>query len=222
MSMTRFLLGLMLAVLPLAAQTSSLQGFATDPEGKTMPDLIVTITNQDTGTSRKTLTDDTGAFSFLQMSPGTYKVDASKPGFRNFSSVAILQVSSPATLNIRMEIGQVTETVNVVAEVAAVNSQNASVGNAFTETQITQLPLQTRNIVALLSVQPGVTSTGQVIGAKSDQNNVTLDGVDVNDNQSSSGFSAALPVPLDSIEQFRTTVVGQGADQGRSSGAKFH
>ncbi|HEV8145385.1 MAG TPA: carboxypeptidase-like regulatory domain-containing protein, partial [Bryobacteraceae bacterium] len=218
--MTRFVLALMLAVLPLAAQTSSLQGFATDPEGKTMPDLIVTITNQDTGTSRKTLTDDTGAFSFLQMSPGTYKVDASKPGFRNFTSVAVLQVSSPATLNIRMEIGQVTETVNVVAEVAAVNSQNASVGNAFTETQITQLPLQTRNIVGLLSVQPGVTSTGQVIGAKSDQNNVTLDGVDVNDNQSSTGFSAALPVPLDSIEQFRTTVVGQGADQGRSSGGQ--
>src|SRR5258706_5651359 len=146
--MTRFAFGLMLAALPLAAQTSSLQGFATDPEGRTMPDLVVTITNQDTGAARKTLTDDTGAYGFSQIAPGSYKLEAAKPGFRSFTSAVILQVNTPGTLNIRMEVGQVTETVNVVAEVNVVNTQNASVGNAFTETQIQGLPLQTRNIVA--------------------------------------------------------------------------
>src|SRR6185369_345615 len=58
------------------------------------------------------------------------------------------------------------------------------------------------------------------LGARRDQNNVTLDGVDANDNQSSTGFNAALPIPLDSVQEFRTTVAGQGADQGRSSGGQ--
>jgi hypothetical protein len=93
----------------------------------------------------------------------------------------------------------------------------------------------------LLSIQPGVTPTGEVLGARRDQNNVTLDGVDANDNQNSginattstltngsnangvpgeAGFNAALPVPLDSVQEFRVTVGGQGADQGRSSGGQ--
>jgi hypothetical protein len=82
----------------------------------------------------------------------------------------------------------------------------------------------------LLSLQPGVTPTGEVVGARRDQNNITLDGVDVNDNQNAGvittngvttqGFNAALPVPLDSVQEFRTTVAGQGADQGRSSGGQ--
>ena len=75
-------------------------------------------------------------------------------------------------------------------------------------------------MVALLSLQPGVAPDGQVLGAKPDQNNVTLDGVDVNDNEGNSGFNAVLPVPLDSVQEFRTTVAGQGADQGRSSGGQ--
>jgi hypothetical protein len=69
-------------------------------------------------------------------------------------------------------------------------------------------------------LQPGVTATGQVIGAKADQNNVTLDGVDVNDSQGTDGFNSVLPIPLDSVQEFRTTVAGQGADQGRSAGGQ--
>ena len=112
-------------------------------------------------------------------------------------------------------------------ELSAINTQNATVGNAFTQVQVRQLPLQTRNVVELLSLQPGVASTGEVLGAKRDQNNVTLDGVDVNDNQAagmanttSAGLNAALPVPLDSVQEFRVTIAGQGADQGRSAGGQ--
>src|ERR1700751_2317920 len=98
----------------------------------------------------------------------------------------------------------------------------SSIGNAFTEKQVRQLPLQTRNVVELLSLQPGVTTSGEVLGARRDQNNITLDGVDVNDNQNAglvtqnsttgntyqgvngngantnSGFNSVLPIPLDS------------------------
>ncbi len=83
--------------------------------------------------------------------------------------------------------------------------------------------MQTRNVVDLLGMQPGVAPNGEVLGAKRDQNNVMLDGVDVNDPQppsDSNGFRAALPVPLDSVQEFRTTIAGQGADQGRSSGGQ--
>lgn len=107
----------------------------------------------------------------------------------------------------------------MVAEVTSINTQNATVGNLFTEMQIRQLPIQTRNVVDLLSLQPGVSPTGEVLGAKRDQNNITLDGVDINDTQppsDASGFRAALPIPLDSVQEFRTTVAGQGADQGRA------
>jgi hypothetical protein len=171
--------------------------------------------------------DDAGAYSLLQVQPGTYKVEVQKPGFTTYVSEVRLQVNVPTTLNIQLAIGQTTETVNVVAEAAQVNTQDATIGNPFTETQVRELPLQTRNVVALLSVQPGVAPTGEVLGAKKDQNNITLDGVDVNDNQNSgvtttntTGFNSALPVPLDSVQEFRTTVAGQGADQGRSAGGQ--
>src|SRR5262249_57716759 len=120
--------------------------------------------------------------------------------------------------NIKMEVGAVTETVNVLGEITTINTENATIGNPFTETQVRQLPLQTRNVVELLSLQPGVTPTGEVIGARKDQNNVTLDGVDINDNQTAgvensngtaptpgynvgtnfreTGFNSALPMTL--------------------------
>ncbi len=230
---------ILLAGLPMAAQTSTLSGEVTDVQGAIAPDTSVTITNSATGGSRKVLSNGRGEYSFQQVEPGNYKVEAVKPGFKTFTSDLTLQVSSPATLNIRMEVGQVTDTINVEGEAAVVNTQNATTGNAFTEKQIKELPLQTRNVVALLSVQPGVAATGQVLGARNDQNNVTLDGVDVNDNQngnvaastsqtgtvagsgnSPTGFNAALPIPLDSVEEFRVTVAGINADQGRSSGGQ--
>ncbi len=145
-----------------------------------------------------------------------------------------------------MEIGTTGQTVNVTAETSLVSTSDASVGNAFTEHSIKQLPLDTRNVVQLLSLQPGVTSSGEVLGSRRDQNNIILDGVDVNDNENSGsgrhcqlgifarfqrqfdavsnvrfeGFNSVLPIPLDSVQEFRVTVAGQGADEGRSSGGQ--
>ena len=173
------------------------------------------------------------------MAPGPYKVTVEKPGFRTHATDLVLQTATPETLNIKLEIGQVTETVSVTGEAAVVNTENAAVGNPFNETQVKEIPLQTRNIVSLLSVEPGVAPTGQVAGARADQNNVTLDGVDVNNgwgnpsgtnnsttntsgalSHAADGFNAALPIPLDSVQEFRTTVVGVGADMGHSSGGQ--
>jgi hypothetical protein len=211
------------ATLPLAAQTSSLQGVVTDAQGAVIPAAIVTVTNTDTSASRKEVTDDAGTYRILQVVPGPYKIEAQKAGFKTKTASLALQVDVPATLNLQLEVGESVETVSVTAEATQINTENATVGNPFTETQVQQLPLQTRNVVALLSVQPGVSATGQVLGARPDQNNVTLDGVDVNDNRgttANNGFNAVLPIPLDSVQEFRTTIAGQGADLGHAAGGQ--
>jgi hypothetical protein len=227
-----------------AQTTTSLRGTITDPQGAAVAGAVVTLTQPAVSLTRKALTSEAGEYQFLQLPPGTYEVRVEKPGFAAMSRTNLpLLVNTPATLDLKMEIGQTNEMVNVVAENATVNTVDASVGNAFNETQVRQLPLQTRNVVELLSLQPGVTPTGEVLGARRDQNNVTLDGVDVNDNQNSGitsqagstgsnanlgvggsgntpGFNSVLPVPLDSVQEFRVTVGGQGANQGRSSGGQ--
>ncbi len=210
----------MLAGLPLAAQTSSLQGVVSDEQGSSVPAAVITMTNQTTSLVRRGVSDSKGEYSFQQMPPGPYKIEAALPGFREYATVVTLQTDSPATLNIKMEVGKVTEVVNVEGQAAVVNTENATVGNPFTETQVKQIPMQVRNVVSLLGVQPGVSAGGQVTGARPDQNNVLLDGADVNDNQGSNGFNSVLPIPLDSVQEFRTTVTGFSADMGRSSGGQ--
>src|SRR4029077_504371 len=153
--------------------------------------------------------------------------------------------NTPASLDLKLDVSATAETGSVVADTSTVNTVDASVGNPLSEHQVRQLPLQTRNVVELLSLQPGVTSAGEVMGARRDQNNITLDGADVNNNQNSgliaqatatgtggfqgsnangvqvnAGFNAVLPIPLDSVQEFRVTVGGGGANEGRSSGGQ--
>ncbi|MCP5116640.1 MAG: hypothetical protein GY953_37915, partial [bacterium] len=126
-----------------------------------------------------------------------------------------------------------TEIVSVEAETTQINTVDASLGNAVGTRPILQLPFEARNVVSLLSLQPGVatlrsndvtyvedTRDGAVNGGKSDQANITLDGVDVNDQQAGTAFTSVLRMTLDSVQEFRTTTLNAGADQGRSSGAQ--
>jgi hypothetical protein len=171
-------------ILPLAAQTSSLQGSVKDSSNALIPTAVLSLTNVDTGAARQVLSGSDGTYSFLQMPPGNYRIEAKLPGFSVYTRDVRLQVETPATLNILMELGQESTSVSVTAEAPIVNTTTAAMGTPFTETQIRQLPIQTRNIVDLLGLQAGVSSNGNVAGAKANQNNVTLDGVDVNDSKS--------------------------------------
>lgn len=224
--------------------SSSLRGTIKDASGAVITDVVVTLADASTSTSRKVFSDNSGVYQILQVPPGKYSLKVEKPGFTVLTKGdVILKVNTPATVDCVLEVGSVGTSVNVEAEAVQVNTVDGTVGNAFEEKQVQELPLQTRNVVELLSIQPGVTQTGEVLGARRDQNNVTLDGVDVNNNQTSGissalnngsqfdtgttglkgntpGFNAALPVPLDSVEEFRVTVAGQTADEGRSSGGQ--
>ena len=207
-------------VLPLAAQSSSIQGTVTDPQGAVIAGAVATITNTETGVIRKEPTDANGEYRILQVIPGPYKVEVQKPGFTTEDSSVTLQVDLPETLNFQLKVGQTSNVVNVAAESTTINTENATVGNPFTEQQIESLPLQTRNVVALMSLQAGVTSGGNVVGSPTNQNYVTVDGADVNGFSGTGGFSSAIPIPLDSVQEFRTVVTGEGADLGRGSGGQ--
>ncbi len=240
------LLALVVFALSAFPQAStSLRGTVSDPQGAVIPEAAVTLQNLDNGASRQTVTNGTGEYTFPQLPPGNYQVRVEKPGFSTVTKTGVtLRVNTPATFDLRLEVGKSEEVVSVMAEVPPINTEDASVGNAFSERQVRQLPLQTRNVVELLSLQPGVTTNGEVLGARRDQNNITLDGVDVNDNQNAglvtqnsttgntyqgvngnganvnSGFNSVLPIPLDSVQEFRVTVGGEGANEGRSSGGQ--
>lgn len=214
-----------------AQGTTSLRGTVTDQQDAVLVAAKVTLTQQSTGIIRSVLTQKTGEYQFQQVPPGMYSLMVEMPGFAVQKREAVqLLVDTPATINVKLEVASNTSVVTVSEETPQLNTVNASVGNTFQEAQISNLPLQTRNVVELLSLQPGVTQRGEVMGARRDQNTVTLDGVDVNDNQNALsglngtdknvGFNSALPVPLDSVMEFRVTVAGEGANQGRSSGGQ--
>jgi len=236
-------LSLVVVLIAQAQSSSSLHGVITDAQGAVIPGAVVALDSVTTGAARQAVSDNTGNYQFLQIMPGEYTLTATKPGFAKATREhVILQVNVPTTMDLQMEVGTTGQTVNVTAEAQTVNTSDASIGNAFTEHSIRQLPLDTRNVVQLLSLQPGVTSDGEVMGSRRDQNNIILDGVDVNDNENSgiggqadvgsqqgsnatgqtpiAGFNSVLPIPLDSVQEFRVTVAGQGADEGRSSGGQ--
>jgi hypothetical protein len=222
----------------LFAQTNTLlSGRVVDPTGAAVPSASLTLQNVNTGAERKTVSDGVGSYIFPQVVPGLYKLQAKAAGFADVVVNEIrLLVNTPATVNVAFEkIGTVAETVAVSAESITLNTTDASLGNSISGKVITQLPFEARNVVGLLSFQPGVSflppdnqagitladRSGAVNGGRSDQANVTLDGIDVNDQQSRAAFTSVLRVTLDSVQEFRMITTNANADQGRSSGAQM-
>jgi hypothetical protein len=199
---------------------TTLTGVVTDPSGGVVPGATIVVVNTQTGIQRETTSNGEGSYTFPSILPGTYNLTAKMTGFNSVEVKNIpLQVNTPATINVKFEkVGGVAETVTVEASAAQVNTTDASLGNAISSSAILQLPSYQRDVVNLLLLQPGVTTGGNVNGGKSDQANVTLDGVDVND-QVNRSLTSVLRVTLDSVQEFRTTTTNENADGGRGSGA---
>ncbi len=241
MSLKRIVLGLTLALVVLqpglyAQGATSLRGTVTDPTGALLPGATVEITSTTTGAVQRVLSNLVGLYVFPTVPPGTYSVSATAPGFDSVGiSEVWLPVSRTVTIDIPFEsVAGVDGAVTVEAATETVNTVDASLGNAVGTRAILQLPIEGRNVVDLLSLQPGVAfirdtpelfyddmRNGAVNGGKSDQANITLDGVDVNDQQEGNAFHSVLRSTLDSVQEFRTTTLNPGADQGRSSGAQI-
>jgi hypothetical protein len=155
------------AALGFGQATSSLRGKVTDSQGALIPGAAIQLLNNQTGFRRSVLSDEAGSYQFAQVPPGVYELLVEMPGFSVVSQKGLeLQVSTPASLDVRLEVATLLETVSVEAEAVKLNTVDATIGNAFNQLQVRQLPLVTRNVVELLSLQPGVTTTGEVCHAR--------------------------------------------------------
>ncbi|WP_263380273.1 TonB-dependent receptor [Granulicella paludicola] len=230
---------LILAVLvpaTIVAQTNTtrLSGIVTDPTGALIPEVAVELSKPDIGFVKVVKSDSGGAYSFDQVTPGSYTVTVSAAAFSPEVEKVELLVATPRILNFKLKAGT-TEVVNVETTLAQLNSTDATLGKAFDSAQVQNLPYLANNVTYLLSLQPGVLAidsgaqtgglntdprTGVVNGARQDQTNITLDGVDNNDQVFGYAFNGALRSTRDSVEEFRVTTTNANADAGRSSGAQ--
>jgi len=227
---------LLIAVASSLAQTgtTSVRGIVLDKMGAAIAGARVSISDTRQALQREVQTDDSGEYRFLALPPGTYILTVEKVGFRKSLQTNLeLPVNVAVTSNVTLEVGSTSEKIEVSAEAETVNTTDASLGNAFSEVQVKQLPMESRNVPDLLSLQAGVfytgnsqdintsedTRSGAVNGAHSDQSNVTVDGIPSN-NKGGTAFSSVLPVTLDSVQEFRVTTTNYGADQGVSSSAQ--
>jgi hypothetical protein len=233
-SLLVFILTFSAILLPQSAVTS-LHGTVFDPKGAVVPGATVTINNPATGFSRSTQTDAQGGYQFVQLPPATYVVTTAAAGFATIRQPNVeLLVNTPGTVSVTMQVSGGSETIEVTGSAPLVNTQDATLGHAFGADQIANLPFEGRDPTGILSLQPGVVFTGNsthidsgsdsrsgsVNGARSDQTNVVLDGVDNNDQLLGTAFQGALRVPLDSLEEFKVTTSNSDADTGRSSGGQ--
>jgi hypothetical protein len=209
--------------------TTALSGDIKDPDGLVSPESTVMLSNPDTGFVQNTESDKNGQFSFNQILPGKYTVTVNSPGFSEQVQNVVLLVNTPQKISFTLTIGT-SQIVNVETTASALNTSDASLGKPFDSAQIQTLPYLANNVLSLLALQPGVlsfdpnnttdTRSGTVNGARQDQSNVTLDGVDDNDQNEGYAFSGVLRSTRDSVEEFRVVTSGANADSGRSSGAQ--
>jgi hypothetical protein len=228
LSAAAFVLALLPIVCAAQASSSSVRGIVTDPQNNPVAGANVTLANPERNFSRTQTTNTDGAYLFKPIPPGSYHLEVESKGFKKALITTVqAQVDTPTDVNVQLEVGNVSETVNIAsAGEAPINTTDATIGNTFDSKRISELPLNARNVVSLLSLQPGVTQSGYVNGGRADQANVTLDGVDVNEQQrgldvvTNGAFSSVLRVTPDSVQEFRVVTTNPNADQGRSSGAQ--
>jgi len=220
----------------LAQSTSGVTGVVTDPNGAVVSGINVTLTDTKTGRELTTTTNEHGQYSFANVQPGEkYSITFAGPGFQKLVvSNVTLGVARTETHDATLTAGDVTATVDVVAASTGdtLNTTDASIGNVIDTRQLKELPIQIRSSpAALIGLQPGVvgnnlgTATtnrvGSVTGARADQSNITVDGIDAND-QATGQFAATVGnAPIDAIQEFRAVSTNPSASEGRSAGGQI-
>ncbi len=220
--------------------TTSLRGVIKDSSGAVVPGAKITLTDNATGRTLTSTSGGSGEYTFAQIPPATYQITVSAAGFGNQTKSAELLVNQPATIDFAMSVQASQEIVNVSAEAQTLNTSDASLGNSMNNSLIQSLPSEGRSVPDLLALQPGVLYLGQdsgrpvnpslandprsgaVNGGRSDQGNITVDGIDDNDQVNGYAFTGVLRETQDSVEEFRVATALTGADQGRSSGAQVN
>ncbi len=237
------LIGVSMGVLFLTAalfaqiENAEVLGTVKDKSSAVIPRVAVTLTNQETGIQAKTTADENGNYDFLNVKVGRYTISAELAGFTRFETKdVIVEVNARQRVDIAMQIGAVTETVNVEGAASSLETDSSEKGQVVQHQQIVELPLNGRNYsdLALLStnIHKSVLGTAPITGTpregafnangmRSTYNNFLLDGMDNNAySTSNQGFSnqVAQPSP-DAVQEFKVITSNYSAEYGRVGGA---
>ena len=202
-----------------AVAVVEVDGHVTDPTGEAIVGAQVKITQTDTHAARTTITDNTGRYALPELPPGAYRLDVAAKGFKSYSQTGIvLQVGSNPAVNVAMQIGAVTESVEVAANALMVETKDSAIAQVMEQRKIVDLPLNGRNLTQLLELTGGGSTapSGDLTGSKNIQGsngsgtfsvaggqangvNYLLDGGDNNDSFS----NVNLPIPFpDAVQEF--------------------
>jgi hypothetical protein len=213
-------------VISGVAQTSSSQisGTVRDTSSSAVPHASVVLTNEATGVVQKQETTDAGVFAFPSIPVGLYRVRVEAPGFKvAVRSGNTVLVNTPLTVDITLEIGAVSDSIEVSAAAETLQTSNATLGNVIEQKAIVSLPLNGRNPLNLLMYEPGVVqrsgNTVNVNGARSTAANVTIDGIEANESTNPNPTSNIFRLNPDNVQEFKVTTSNPTAEEGRNSGA---
>jgi hypothetical protein len=218
----------LLSGLPASAQitTSRVDGVVTDASGGVVPGATVTLINNGTELAAEKLTNDNGLYVFPQVGAGNYRITVEMTGFKvAMVDGIIVGVNVPRTVNIQLEVGDVSQSIEVTADLAGslINTVNAELNTVVDRKQIESLPLIGRNPTDFALMQAGVTGRGNartasVNGARGTYSNLTLDGINNQDNFiREDGFFGVIPVKESFIEEFNLTTANSDVDAGVGS-----
>jgi Carboxypeptidase regulatory-like domain len=215
-------LALSLFAVSAVAQTNTgnLTGTVTDPSG-IIQGATVVLTDDKTGKEKTVVTNDAGGFSLLQLDVGTYTVKITSPGHKTFTATSVkIDVGSTYTLNATLDVGNISENVTVVAGADIINAADAQLNNTVSQRQILELPLNGRNPLSLVLLQPGTSSNGNqatsINGQRSSFTNITRDGINVQDNFIRSNAVDFIPdrPNVDDTGEFTIVTQNAGAELG--------
>jgi hypothetical protein len=211
--------------------TSRLLGVVQDATGAAIPAAKVTLTNEGTGVSFTTQSSNSGAYGFDAIQSGSYTVTVEASGFsKAVARGNQVTIGQPATVNVKLEIGQMTQSVEVSGSAELVQtSTSGNLGNLISQQAVADLPIVTtrgRNPLNLVFMQPGVVSGGNtgggsnVHGARDRAWNYTLDGIDVNDSSQGGSETTSFRVNPDMLSEVRVLTGNNTAENGRNSGGQ--
>ena len=207
------------AVLQAQSFFGSIVGTATDPSGASVPGSKITLTNTGTGEVKAAETDASGNYQFLNLIPGRYKVDVEKSGFKRFTRDEIqVLVQAAVRIDVAMQVGEVGQSIEVNAQAVVLQTETATLSQAVAGRNVTDMPLNGRNVYNLVALVPGVVMEGaapQIGGGTANQNATYVDGVPMN----TAYFNQTAAAPTqDSVEEFRVQTSTASAEFGRFAG----
>src|SRR5436190_6691707 len=223
---------LLLAATCALAQTSTseISGTVRDNSGAVVPNASITLTNEQTGVSYRQQTTAAGLYSFPALPVGIYSVKVEAAGFKTAQLTKNeLVVNTPLTINVSLELGQLSEVVSVEAQAELLQTTSATIGNVVTSKEAMELPLNGRNPLTLLVLEPGVVQRSQgasgsgvhVNGSRDRAFNVTIDGIEANESTVPNPVSNLYRLTPDNIQEYKVTTSNQTPEEGRNSGASI-